>query len=331
MKILSTSTLAPASALGLAVVLVAAGSSLASGHGVSTPLTHYVTFDNSGTPPQSWEWTVENNGSDGFGLDEAEFDGGTGDAFDDFGGFLVDGDPYISMHPEEDADAALLSEDENGDIHLEGYVAQLSGLDVSSTWTFFSETPIARSVATFTNPGDDDVEVVVDYIGNLGSDGRTQIVPGSHDGLFVTHDNDAGDPVITHAVAGPEYPAVVEWEAGQDDISARYPITVPAGATVHLLWFVEIRDWESANADISFEDALEVAIAGAEERYLAPSAALTAGDFDLDAVLNWSVQGDGDGDGGDGGGDGGDDDDDVDDVDDTRSDIETIIRPGYTG
>jgi hypothetical protein len=302
-------------AVGLIAASAAATPAFAAGPDGTVDFTsdYVVSLSDAGSPAQTWEWEVTDDS--GWALNDAEFTSGgrTDDAFDNYGSFSVEGNFYLSLVT--GATTATQVTAPNGDVTLTGAVNSMSGLDVSGTWTFFAHKPVARNVATFTNPGTDPISVEVEYGGNMGADSSNQVVLGSHDGLFVSHDGPNGDPIITHALSDADYDMTFSTAlvSGNDLMFATYDITVAPGETVHLLWYVAMRDY-AGGAESA---ALSQASLDAEADFLSPDARLADGDFTLTAVLNWTFL-----------------DPDTEEEEDEEEDddeVTVINRPGYTG
>ncbi len=173
---------------------------------------------------------------------------GHNDAFDDFGGIVVDG---VAVQ----APGGLVTV--NGQF-VTTAAQTLSGLTVTLEYYFDPVTANWRTLATFVNPTGADISSVIHYGGNLGSDNNTVIrASSSGDLVFKAADRWAistdqltdpiGDPANTIVFYGPGSPrvpitsVVTAHGVGPtfDDVDVSYNITVPAGQTRSLLFFVQ--------------------------------------------------------------------------------------------
>jgi hypothetical protein len=226
--------------------------------GCTTP-THCPT-DTSGSP---------------FGIGDASLTGpGCSDAFDTMLGMTVDGAAFVAP---------------GGIVDLTGNTVTagpllLSGLSTEVRYEFFSSQPVVRALFSFHNPTGSTIDATVIIGGEYGSDdsatveatedGDTTIEP--IDGWYVTSDeNDdddcslaGADPTITVArfdTAAPLLPttANVPGSGANDYFREEFDISVPAGETVRIAFFVEVNQFIStAVAEGSkYDDSSQVALA----------------------------------------------------------------------
>lgn len=186
------------------------------------------------------------------------------------------------------------------------------GINASVQYRLFADRAVVRGIFTLTNTSNAPITVTATLDGNLGSDGSTTLqATSSGDAVLtdsdlwtVTNDRAFGvdpsfgnDPVITvsRGIGAVNTSAL---GGGNDSYDDDYTITIPAGATVRLLQFVE--------GSFTIADA----VAGAES-FESLAAAQSAGLLDdlsareLASIVNYNSAGFGGfgyGMGGDGGG-----------------------------
>ena len=140
------------------------------------------------------------------------------------------------------------------------------------------------------NPGNAPVNVTVHLTGNLGSDFETTITGSSSgdtvfaiDDRWVTSDDacdGCGDPSLSFNFWGEGAeitPAAVSIPASQADYFIEFPVTIPADATVILMYFCAQNENDAA------------AIANAIYLDTLPPGSLTALKTDSGHVINWSI------------------------------------------
>lgn len=150
--------------------------------------------------------------------------------------------------------------DANGVFDVTGLVATyptqvdiIPGINASVQYRFFEDRAVVRGIFTLTNTSNAPITVTAELYGNLGSDGSTTLqATSSGDAVLtdgdlwtVTNDQAFGadpvfgdDPVITVS-RGTGAVNTSALGGGNDTYTDEYPITIPAGATVRLLQFVE--------------------------------------------------------------------------------------------
>ncbi|AKS41073.1 hypothetical protein [Wenzhouxiangella marina] len=243
----------------------------------------FVTVSRSG-----FSWQISNNTGTrsiyGFGLYEASGNQGstitTGgstvtltDAFDGCESMGVNGVGYA----DPDGNIDIVGDSAIGDPD------SIGGLTVSREFRWLGPmsngTAIMRSLNNFTNPGTSPVSVTVNFGCNLGSDSGTVIEDSSAGGGNVLVPDDAfwfvssdgqpySDPPITHVRYGagssvvpyfsfntggpiPEGRGVANPGPGVNSWLDNYDITIPAGATVHIVRFIGLSNGAGASlADI---------------------------------------------------------------------------------
>lgn len=174
----------------------------------------------------------------------------TGDAFDNGGQLWVNGTQVggIATFTGNRVDFAAQS---------------IAGLTASIRLDVLTSSPTTRILLTLSNPGSSAISVPVDYATNFGSDGSTLIrATSSGDTAFTTADRwmissetqDDTDPVNTTVIWGGNPPVTPQSVsntvfdcADTQGALARFPVTVPAGGSISLLFFQRI-DETTANA-----------------------------------------------------------------------------------
>ncbi len=187
-----------------------------------------------------------------------------------------------------------------------GTVQSLAGLNVQGQLWFATNKAVARSILTLQNPTGSPITVTVDNDNNLGSDANTRVTAtSSGDATYDPSDNwviscqaslappacdGPGtnlDPVITYAVQGPNSTVrgtrLSGFVDGDDNPDMRFTITVPAGGTSAMMYFVQLSNTPTnALADAAtFNSTTTLQSAG----YLA---AMPAG-LQPNQILNWSL------------------------------------------
>jgi hypothetical protein len=187
-----------------------------------------------------------------------------------------------------------------------GTTQTIAGLTVQGQLWFSTNKAVARSILTLQNPTGADITVTVDNDNNLGSDSSTRVTAtSSGDATYDPSDNwviscqsslappacdgpgSGLDPVLTYAFQGPN--SVVRgtrlsgFVNGDDNPDMRFTITVPAGGTRAMMYFVQLSNTAAnALADApTFSSANTLQSAG----YLA---ALPPG-LQPNQILNWNA------------------------------------------
>lgn len=139
----------------------------------------------------------------------------------------------------------------------------ISGLTASIRLDVLTSSPTTRILLTLANPGSSPISVPVDYATNFGSDSNTLIrATSSGDTTFSIADRwmissesqSDTDPVNTTVIWGGTPPVTPQSVsntvfscAGTEGALARFPVTVPAGGSVSLMFFQRI-DESTSNA-----------------------------------------------------------------------------------
>jgi hypothetical protein len=147
------------------------------------------------------------------------------------------------------------------------------GLNVTHSFTIVDGPGVARAFLTLQNPTSDDISIVVRSGFNLSSQ---DIVAASSSGdttfdtadrwLIVRRGTASNPPTTVDTMVhfGPGAPAVTPSEVGKgaDVYQASFPVTVPAGETVHLMWFLGMHlDQTGAMADVGiFDDVTSASV-----------------------------------------------------------------------
>ena len=189
-----------------------------------------------------------------------------------------------------------------------GTVQSLAGLNVQGQLYFTSPKAVVRSILTLQNPTGAPITVTVDNDNNLGSDANTRLTAtSSGDAVYDTTDNwiiscqssisppacdgigSGDDPVLTYAVQGPGSAVrgtrLGGFVNGDDNPNMRFTVTVPAGATRALMYFVQLSD----TPDHALIDAVTFNTAGALQSagYLANLPGIQEAQ-----IVNWSLNAD---------------------------------------
>lgn len=227
-------------------------------------------------------------------IDDADLDpdgettvGNQSDAFDDALQLIVDAAAF------DDADDTgdLISGSSGNALTLGPET--MSGMNVSLEWKALASSATLRSLATFVNPTGSDVNAVISWESNVGSDDETAVHASSSgdttltaaDRGVITSDDPVtpSDPVNTFVFFGPgspASPATVAVLENDDCVRAGFDITVPAGETRYLLFFNQLNQTneEALTGATGFDTNPAL-----ESEYMS---GLT-GD-QLPAVLNWN-------------------------------------------
>jgi uncharacterized repeat protein (TIGR01451 family) len=175
----------------------------------------------------------------------------------------------------------------------------VGGLNTRVEYRPMQGSATIRTLFTLTNPGSEAVTTTASLLTNVGSDSSTGVRGTSsgdttftvEDRWIVTSDNATtpSDPVNTHVLYGPGSPRVKPSSVDQTvfdsatthGVQADFPITVPAGGTVSLLFFNDL----SATNDAALTNA------GRFDANPAPANELVAdlSDAELASIVNWSL------------------------------------------
>lgn len=168
-------------------------------------------------------------------------DGGKDDAFDGGGAVYVDGTPYATGGNET-----------VGDLSIAGPAVDISGLDVSVSWSSVADANWIRQIITVSNDSGAAISVPIRIETNLGADGGTYVT-GLGDGWFSVAD-DASSPddvpvtFLVNGANGAVKPdlfmgcdgseAALTAGAGNEDVIVRFASRSYApGETVHIVLF----------------------------------------------------------------------------------------------
>jgi hypothetical protein len=213
---------------------------------------------------------------------------------------------YVDGHKYRAGDGFADVTRPGGDLLVSGPVRpnfEDTGLDVSAAWRIIDGGRTARLVGTFTNPGGAPVSPTIRFFGNLGSDSFTVLRHTSTDDATFTADDRwavtsgrSTNPALFYGLQGdPEavrspHTVVQAFVSPKDVIDLEYSLTVAAGETVRLMWFVGIVGFPSpcqVDQDAAVAEALNLAI-----RFDDPGAAgLLVGLTDdiARSIANWDV------------------------------------------
>jgi hypothetical protein len=236
-------------------------------------------------PFLTWSWNSigADDESDFVVADGELFQPSLDDAYDDFWRLSVGESPY---QPGSTGDVTSTAW---GTV-ITGAPVTLAGLTVTEQIAGFCFSPTLRVLVTLTNPGSEPVDVMVTASGNFGSDDDTTVeATSSGDQSFnasdrwLVTDGDSSDPVNTTVWFGFGSPAEPPTAASltMDNVTVDFEVSIPAGATRHLLFFSQMSHGasEAIAAAADFDSAAALGNAG----FLS---GLTAGE--LSATLNWA-------------------------------------------
>jgi hypothetical protein len=217
--------------------------------------------------------TFATTSSGGLAFSEATLQTASGsrsDAFDGVLTWLIN--PSPGTPPTVVTDPSQVYQSPGGTVDVTansviGTTQVMSGLNVHSELYFASSKAVVRSILFMQNPTGAPITVNVESGNNLGSDNNTLIVATSSGDSSFTFPTDhwwvscqqseggcpppgtpspLSDPVLTFAISqanAPLQPASFEGPVtGNDRIYLHWPVTVPAGATVALMMFVQLSD-----------------------------------------------------------------------------------------
>lgn len=186
-----------------------------------------------------------------------------GDAFDDFFGVWIEqGEDNVYYGDPTDLTEFIVDQTTaaDGDVVVTGPVEQHFGLDVRVEHRYYSEGDLARVLVTYANPSAAPITVNTGSDNGYGSDNTIQFLasssgdaaaPTAADSWLVTSDGSASDPVISAAWQLPsaawtaDQLAVYNWHGPQDNFWTGGELTVPAGGTVRLAYFVKMYGYET--------------------------------------------------------------------------------------
>lgn len=257
---------------------------------ITTALGSDWDISNSGgTDGDAFSGTCTGDADSGLTIVDAQSADGDGDMYDNAWGIWVD-----------DVSFAPTIFGVNGNQVTAGPVS-LSGLDVSMEYLFSDVIEAGRTIATFTNPTGSPISVSVDVPANFGSDSDTTIVTtSSGDTTFATDDGwavtwDTSSEINTSVFQGPNpsvpptsFTETVFSCAGTEGLGATFDLTVPAGGTQSLMFFMGI-------AEIDGTGSTDTANASANAQQFSSfdtiDGSLT-GDLtrdELNTIVNWGL------------------------------------------
>jgi hypothetical protein len=231
------------------------------------------------------------DGSPGLSIEDARSADGDGDMYDYAWGIWVDDVPF-----------APATFNVNGNQVTAG-PESLSGLDVSMEYLFSDVIEAGRTLVTFTNSSGSPITVSVDVPANFGSDSSTTIVTTSSgdtsftiaDGWAITWDNSS--EINTSVFQGPNASVmpssftetVFDCSSG-DGLGATFDLTIPAGGTQALMFFMGIGEidgtgsTDTANAEINAQQFSDFST-------IDTSLTSDLTQQQLDQIVNWTGQG----------------------------------------
>lgn len=254
-----------ASVMGLAGMLgggSARAASTATGLTVTRGAVVWTEIGNNSSFPSSSSVTTTNGATystdtTGFGIADATFSNGTdtfSDAFDNALQLAVDGNLFINP------DATI---DLTGDTVTSDVVTNIvAGVNAQIQYRFFTSRPVVRALFTLTNTTGSPISVDPVVLSDYGSDTNT-VVRSTSDGdttvensdFWYITDEDDDDPRIlttrygTGASVIPTNALTPDGTAPAIAVSGlRYATTIPAGATIRILVFMELSDPDAAPA-----------------------------------------------------------------------------------
>lgn len=223
----------------------------------------WTHIDNNSSFPSSSDVTTTNGATyttdsvTAFGIADATFSNGSStfsDAFDNALLLSVDGNLFVNPTGTVDLTGDTLTSDTVTDI--------VAGIDAQIQYWFSPTRPVVRAVFSLTNTTGAPITIDPAVLGDYGSDSDTEVVGTSSgdttidntDLWYITDDGEGdGDPRIMTSRYG-EGAAVVPTNAltpgiagsTQATFGLRYHTTVPAGATVRIMVFMELSDPDNA-------------------------------------------------------------------------------------
>ncbi len=155
-----------------------------------------------------------------------------------------------------------MTETAEGDIVLLGATERLDGLDVTVEYRFYADGDLVRSLATYTNPGDEPVTVSTGTWSGFGdgdeatiaatSSGDTAVTPA--DRWLISHNGGQGEPVLTMVWQGPgadvspdDTTAGTAGEGFAFSLTTLQEITLAPGETLRLAYFTQVTAYEVAS------------------------------------------------------------------------------------
>lgn len=235
----------------------AGGSTVSTGFNITTANATWVDFGNNSSFPSSSTMTTTNgdvytsqSSPSAFCYSDGRVVEGTdnfGDAFDCAMLLAVDGSLFVNPDSSVDLTGTTVTSDVVNNI--------VPGIDAQIQYHAYTNRRLIRGLFTLTNSGPGPIFVNAAILGDYGSDNDTNTLTTSNndtnienaDLWFITNDNDNGDPVITTTRYGVDA-EVVPLNALTPSNSApmvavyglRYPLDIPAGATVRIMTFHEM-------------------------------------------------------------------------------------------
>lgn len=185
-----------------------------------------------------------------------------GDAFDDFFGVWLEqgeDDAYYGEPGELTEYIVDQTTAADGDVVVTGPVESHFGLNVQVEHRYYVEGDLARVLATYTNPSAAPITVITGSDNGYGSDEDIEFLGTSSgdaaqmtvdDSWAVTSDASESDPVISAAWQLPsagwtaDELGVYGYHGDVDNFWTGGELTVPAGGTVRLAYFVKMYGYE---------------------------------------------------------------------------------------
>ncbi len=190
-----------------------------------------------------------------YGISDATIVGGRGDAFDGFGGIVVNGVAF--QQPGNQVDLTTTGA---GTFLNTITPANIGGINTSLDYFMSAASPTLRVFGTFTNTTSGTLSATVSYGGNMGCDSNCTIEDSSTgdnafqsalDRWFITSDGPVdSDPFLTFVRFGPggqlasSTPAVPseDFHGNVDLFGDIWTLSLDPGETKSLMWFANFND-----------------------------------------------------------------------------------------
>jgi hypothetical protein len=254
--------------------------------------TEWEISNSGGTSGTAFSGSCTGNPNSGFSIVDAATQDGDGDMYDYGWSIWVDDTIFASPAGFTVSGNTASSGPET-----------LSGLTVSMEYLFSDVIEAGRLIATFANPTASPISVSVDVPINFGSDSSTTIITtASGDTTFTTADGwgmtwDTSSEINTSVFFGPGAtvtPSAVTEQvfgcAGSQGLGATFDLTIPAGGTQALMFFMGI-------GEIDGTGSTDIANAQTNAQQFGSFATIDAsltGDLtqqELDQIVNWTGSG----------------------------------------
>ena len=214
-----------------------------------------VTYSNVNNTTATIAVPGETSIGGAYGIADATIVGGRGDAFDGFGGIVVNGAAF--QQPGNQVDLTTTGA---GTFLNTITPANIGGINTSLDYFMSAASPTLRVFGTFTNTTSGALSATVSYGGNMGCDSNCTIEDSSTgdnafqsalDRWFITSDGPSDtDPFLTFVRFGPggqlasSTPAVPseDFDGDFDQFADIWTLSLAPGETKSLMWFANFND-----------------------------------------------------------------------------------------